>query len=163
MICSSAGTIASRAVDAEALGADETKSAEFLEAFGLDQLVQDRALAFGRERNLLVRPFDAPLQPILLLGIGDVHELIADAPAIGALEEIDHLARRGGGKPQHAVDEDGLVEFGIVETVEARIELRHGGLGRQMQRIEIGREMPDHAIGAHHAEWRGWIPVLPRA
>ena len=36
-----------------------------------------------------------------------------------------------------------------MKAVEARLELRHGGLLRQMQRIEIGREMPDHAIGAH--------------
>ncbi len=81
------------AVQAEALGADEADAGEFLEAFGFDQLVEDRALAFWRERDLLVRPFDAALQPILLLGIVDVHELVADAAAIGALENLHHLAR----------------------------------------------------------------------
>ena len=73
------------AIQAETLGADEAVGGEFLEAFAFDQLVEDRLLAFGREGDVLVRPFDAALQPVLLLGIGDVHELIADAAAIGAL------------------------------------------------------------------------------
>ena len=120
MICSSAGIAASAPSSPKRLVPRKRTPAEFLEAFRFDQLVQDRALAFGREGDFLVRPFDAPLQPILLLGIGDVHELIADAPAIGALQQIDHLARRGGGKAQHAVDEDGLVQFGGVEAVERR-------------------------------------------
>ena len=73
------------AIQAEALGADKTVGGEFLEAFGLDQLVEDRLLAFGGEFDVLVRPLDAALQPVLLLGIVDVHEFIADAAAIGAL------------------------------------------------------------------------------
>ena len=95
MICSSAGIVDFAAVEAEALGAEEAHAGEFLEAFGFDQLVQDRALAFGREGDLLVGSFDAALQPVLLLGIVDVHELVADAPAIGALQDFDHAARRG--------------------------------------------------------------------
>ena len=35
------------AVEAEALGAGELEVAEFLKAFGLDQLVQDRAAALA--------------------------------------------------------------------------------------------------------------------
>ena len=35
-----------------------------------------------------------------------------------------------------------------MEAVEIGIELRQGGLGRQLQRIEVGCEMADHAIGA---------------
>ena len=107
------------AVEPEALGAEEAQAGEFLEAFGFDQLVEDRLLAFGREGDLLVGPFDAALQPVLLLGIVDVHELVADAAAIGALEDVDHLARRGGLQPHHAVDEDGLVHVLGVEAVEA--------------------------------------------
>ena len=36
------------AVEPEALGAEEAQRCEFLEAFGFDQLVEDRLLAFGR-------------------------------------------------------------------------------------------------------------------
>ena len=83
------------AVETETLGADEAHAGEFLEAFRLDQLVEDRAFALGGEMDLLVGAFDAPLQPVLLLGIVDMHELVADAPAIGALQDLHHLARRG--------------------------------------------------------------------
>src|SRR5687767_4324646 len=56
---------------------------ELFEAFRLDELVEDGALAFRREADLLVRTFDALLDPGLLLRIGDVHELHAKCRAIG--------------------------------------------------------------------------------
>ena len=54
------------AVEAEALGAGELHVAELLEALGLDQLVEDRALALAGEADLLVAAFDALLDPGLL-------------------------------------------------------------------------------------------------
>ena len=84
MICSSAGISDFAAVEAEALGAGVLDVEEFLEAFGLDQLVEDRALALAGEGDLLVRAFDALLDPGLLRRIGDVHELDAERLAIGA-------------------------------------------------------------------------------
>ena len=51
------------AVETEALGAGEFEIAEFLEAFGLDQLHQDGAPAFAGEADFLVRPLDALLDP----------------------------------------------------------------------------------------------------
>ena len=54
------------AVETEALGAGEFDVAELLEAFGLDQLHQDRAPALAGETDFLVRPLDALLDPGLL-------------------------------------------------------------------------------------------------
>jgi hypothetical protein len=82
-------------------------SQEALEALGLDQLVEDGALAFRREGDVLVRALDALLDPGLLVGVGDVHELDADACR----------SRCGAGWPgsrarvavlqaQHVIDED---------------------------------------------------------
>ncbi len=51
------------AVEAEALGAGIFDVEEFLEALGLDQLVQDGALALAGEGDLLVRALDALLHP----------------------------------------------------------------------------------------------------
>ena len=73
------------AVEAEALGAGELHVAELLEAFGLDELVEDGALALARERDLLVGPLDALLDPGLLFRVRDVHELEAEGLAVGAL------------------------------------------------------------------------------
>src|SRR3954471_1347053 len=63
------------AVEPEALGTGKLSIAEFLKAFRLDQLVEDRALALAREGDLLVGPLDALLDPALLLRVRDVHEL----------------------------------------------------------------------------------------
>src|ERR1700748_3506042 len=54
------------AVEAEAPCAGELVVAKLLEAVGLDQLVEDRATSLGREADLLVRTFDALLDPRLL-------------------------------------------------------------------------------------------------
>src|ERR1700745_1058566 len=77
------------AVEAEALGTGELDVAELLEAFRLDQLVEDRALALAREADLLVGPLDALLDPGLLHRIGDVHELDAERLAVGAAQDRD--------------------------------------------------------------------------
>ena len=95
------------AVEAEALGAGEFEIEELLEALGLDELVQDRALALAGEGDLLAGALDARLQPGLLGGIGDVHELEADRAAIGAAQDRQHLRDRSRiSRPEHAVDED---------------------------------------------------------
>ena len=56
------------AVEAEALGAGVLDVEEVLEALGLDQLVEDGALALAGEGDLLVRALDALLDPGLLVG-----------------------------------------------------------------------------------------------
>ena len=66
------------AVEAEALGAGDICVEELLEAFGLDQLLEDGDLALAGEGDLLVAALDALLEPGLLRGVGDVHELDAD-------------------------------------------------------------------------------------
>src|SRR5260370_22101712 len=58
-----------RAVETEALGAGEFEVAEFLKTFRLDQLHQDGAAALAGETDLLVRAFDAFLDPALLRGV----------------------------------------------------------------------------------------------
>src|SRR5215510_9457574 len=83
-----------RTVETKALGAREFQITEFLETFGLDQLVEDRAFAFARERNLLVRPLDTRLDPTFLYGIGDVHELDSERLAIGAAKDREDFAQR---------------------------------------------------------------------
>ncbi len=140
------------AVEAEALGAEEAQRRELLEAFALDQLVEDRLLAFRREHDFLVRTFDAALEPVLLLRVVDVHELVADAAGIGALQDVGHLARRRGLQAHHAVHVDRAVHVLGVEAVERRLQLRMRHLRRDVQRIEIGFEMADDAIGAHELD-----------
>src|SRR3954470_21820174 len=73
------------AIETEPLGAGKFEIAELLKAFGFDQLHQDGAPSLAGEADFLVRSFYALLNPALLRGVGDVHELDAEGLAIGAL------------------------------------------------------------------------------
>ena len=117
-----------RAIQAETLGADKAVGGEFLKTFRLDQLVENGFLAFGGERSLACpAPRCGAAASVFLLGT-DVHEFIADAPVLGAPEDI-HLARGGGLHPHHAGDIDGLVHLRVMEAVEIRFELGCGWRG----------------------------------
>ena len=82
------------AIETESLRPGELHVAELLKALGLDELVEDRALALAGEGDLLVRPLDALLDPALLLRVGDVHVLDAERLAVGAAKDGDDLVQR---------------------------------------------------------------------
>src|SRR5215467_362075 len=109
--------------EAEPLGSRELQVAELLEAFRLDQLVEDRPLALAGEADLLVEAFDAFLDPAFLLRVGDVHELDPQRLAIGTLEDGQDLPQGSEFEPEHVVEEDRTVEIGVGEAVAAGIEL----------------------------------------
>ena len=136
------------AVEAEALGAGEFQVAEFLEAFGLDQLVEDGALAFAREADLLVGPFDAFLDPALLRAVGDVQKFDAQRLAVGAPQDGDDLAHGAELKAEHLVEKDRTVEVGFAEAIGAWVELFLVLRRFEPERIEIGVEVSAGAIGA---------------
>ncbi len=135
------------AVQAEALGAREALVQEALEALGLDQLLQDRDLALGRETDLLAASLDPLLDPGLLLGIGDVHVLHSDVPAVGAAQDVEDLAQGRGLQPQHVIEEDRPVEVLFREAVGGRVELGVLDPRVQPQGVEVGLKVAADPIG----------------
>src|SRR3954470_3774395 len=146
------------AVEAEALGAGEFEVAEFFKTFGFDQLAQDRAPALGREADLLVGAFDALLDPGLLRGVGDVHELDAERLAVGALAERDDFLERAVFEAEHVVEEDLAVEISLREAIGARVEFFAVTLRLDAERIELGVEMAAHPIGPDQHQRANRIP-----
>jgi hypothetical protein len=139
------------AVDAEALGALVLDVDELLEAFRLDELLQDRLLALGGEFDALVRTFDAFLYPALLFRVGHMHEFDADRRTIGPFEDLDHLAHGRIFEAEHVVYEDLAVVVLLFEAVGLRGEFvvildRIG----KAERVELGVQVAAHAIGADH-------------
>ena len=148
------------AIYAEALGADKFGCAEPFEGFRLDQLVENRLLAFRREGNAFVGALDPALQPILPLRIVDVHEFVADSAAIGPPQKLHDLARGRGFQPHDTVGEDGPFHVLRPKTVKRGLQLRMILAAFKPQGIEIGFEMADDAIGAH--ELNGADGILGR-
>ena len=136
------------AIKAEALGAHVFDMEEFLEAFGLDQLVEDRLAPFAGKGDFLAVTLDPLFEPSGLLGVGNMHVLQREGAAIGALHDLEDLAHRGHLQAKHIVDEDRAIHIGIGKAVGFRIKLGVGGGLAHSQRVEIGDQMATDAVGA---------------
>ncbi len=136
------------AVQAEALGAGVLLVEELLEGLGGDQAVQDRDLALGREVGAVALALDALLDPGLLVGVLDVHELDADLAAVGGAHRLEDLRQRRRFHPQHVVDEDRAFPVVVVEAVGDGVQLRVTLALGEAQRIQVGLQVAAHAVGA---------------
>ena len=146
MICSSAGTIDSPPSRPKRLVPVYFDVEEALEDLGLDQLLQDRLPSALGEGHLVA--FDAVLDPRPLLGVRDVHVLDADRAAIGALQDVEHLAHGAEFEPESAAEIDRTVVVGLGEAVGLGLELGMLAAADELERIELGDEMAARAIGA---------------
>ncbi len=78
-------------LEREALVPDVLRVQEALEGFSGVEPVEQPQLLFARKRT--VDPFDTLLDPALLVGFLDVHELDADRPAICGAQDVEDLAQ----------------------------------------------------------------------
>src|SRR4029079_7078724 len=130
----------------------EFEVAEFLEAFGFNELVEDGALAFAGEGDLLVGPLDALLNPPLLRAVGDVQKFDPQGLAVGTAQDGDDLAQRAEFEAKDLVEKDRAIEIGLGETVGARIKFLLVVRRRQAERIEVGVDMAAGPISAYQHE-----------
>ena len=138
------------ALQPEALGADVARWQNASKPFGLGQVLQDCALARGVEMRAPGRALDAALDPGLLVGVLDVHELDADRAAIGVAQHLRRSARTVAvSQAQHVVDEDRPVHVGLGEAVGARDRAPGCGCGTcRPSGSSLRLQMAAHAIGA---------------
>ena len=91
---------------------------------------------------------EALLQPTLLFGVDDVHELTADRAAVGLLQRLDDLLERRLFLAQE--ERTGLelgVHVGLGQVMEREIEVRDRIGLAQTERIDIGTLMATEPIG----------------
>ena len=136
------------AFEAEALGADIFAVQEMFEDLGLRQPFENGAAASFRELGPVQRPLDAFLDPGLLVGVLDVHELDADARTIDVVHGRHDLAHAGPFAAEHAVDEDRAVPVVFAETVGCGVEFGMVFRFVQAQRVQPGIKMAAHPVGA---------------
>ena len=136
------------AFEREALGAAIFDVDEGLEAFGLVEIGQDGPLLGGAQIGAVARALDAALDPGLLIRALDVHELDADARAIGLFQDRERFAQRAPGEAQHAVEIDWTVIVGFSEAVARRVKLGMVLVAFELEWIQRRDQMAAHAIGA---------------
>ena len=134
-------------VEAEPLGAHILDVQEFLEPFGLDQLVQDRATPFAGEADFLAVAFDPFLEPTGFFRVRDVHVLQREGAAVGGAHDVDDLAHRRDFEPKYVVEEDRAIHVGLGEAVGFRVKL---GVARGVahpQRVDVGGKVAPDPVG----------------
>jgi hypothetical protein len=136
------------AVQTEALGAGVLDVQEALEALRLDQLLEQLALLLGARSPQVVRALHACLDPGLLVGVLDVHELDADPGAVGLAQDFQDAPERGLLQAEHVVEEELAIEVGLGKAVALGVEFRMMLAAREAERIQIGEQVAAHPIGA---------------
>ena len=135
------------ALDAEALGAGITAVEKALKGLRGRQDLQN-FLFVGRRQLCIATPrLEFLLDPGALGRDLDVHVLDADLAAVGGSQDRDDLAQARALVAEDVVEEDLAVEIGLCEAIAAVIKLGIRPAPVEAERIEIGFEMPAHAIG----------------
>ena len=116
MICSSAGTIDSPPSSPKRLVPVYLTSRKRSKLSASISFLRIAFLPCGVKR-ISCRPLDAVLDPVPLLGIGDVHVLDADMLAVGALQDAEHLTQRAEFEAERAAEIDRPVVVRLGEAV----------------------------------------------
>ncbi len=135
-----------RPFEREALRAEELVLQELLEHLGADHLLKDLDPIGPRQRQPVARALHPALKPVAQLEIVDVRGLHADGAAVGLAQQADQIAQRLPPRPGDVLAAEHQVEILLGEAVVPERDLG-ARAGHQPQRIEIGREMPELAIG----------------
>ncbi len=147
---------------------DETGVEEVLELLGLEEILQGAQAVGAVQRMRAGVGLHALLQPAFLLRVLDVHILAPDLAAISAAQRLQYLPQRGyrlgsafaDGFPEGAGEKfpvevpDGQPVGG---GIEFRVIVRLGAEG-----IEVGDEMPAHAVRVDELQNGGFLPTAGR-
>ncbi len=131
----------------EALLANVLGVEEALQAFSRGQAVEDVLLLLESEHRLGTRGFQALLPPALLRLVADVHELGADAAAVGFAQVVEQLAQAHRFLAEiriAGVEDDIEIAFG--EAVERGVEVRQGRTFLALERIQVCPVRTDVAV-----------------
>ena len=123
MICSSAGMSDSPPSSPKRLVPVYLMSMNFSKPSASTSLFRIARLPSGVKAIPLSGPSMRSWIQAFSFGIGDVHELDAERRAIGAAQDLQHLADGREFQAEHVVDEDRPVVVGLGEAVARRVQL----------------------------------------
>ena len=134
------------------------------ELLGRDQFPEDSLLDFDRNRfgidKLATNLF---AHPDLFFFALNVAVLDADLAAIGALQDVENFAQRRAFRVGQAAGNEHSIEIPDRQTVRFDVQLGMIKQRHRVQRIDVGDQVPAHAIGIdqfHHARFSDRLLVL---
>src|SRR5262249_38161333 len=118
-----------------------------------DELLIDAQALVARQLGPVARRLHALFEPRALLGIADPEVLGAERSAVGLAQGGDQLAEGARRRTAETPGVHRLVEVALAEGVLRDVE--EGMLrGRSGERIDVGEDMAEVAVGADQAERR---------
>ncbi len=136
------------AVEAEALRSRVLLVQKLLERFGGGETLEDLELPLVLQARALEHALHPQLDPCLLVGVLQVHELEPHGSAVVATHHLHDFTHRRRIETQDPVQIDGPVHVSFGEAVRLRLQLRVRLFGGQPERIEVGLEVAPDAIGS---------------
>ena len=133
------------ALEREALVADVLGVEEALEALRLHDLLEDALLARRVEGRVVARRLHPVLEPVLPLGVGDVHVLDADRPAVGLAQGVEDLAQRRLVLAGEPAGHELAVEVPQGEAVGRGVEVAVRRPGA-VEGVEVGHQVAAHPV-----------------
>jgi hypothetical protein len=107
----------------------------------------------GAERRRTAHRLEALLQPALLLGVDDVHDLAADGAAVGLIQRRDDLLQW---RAVQAQEEGAGLELGVQialrQLVEGEVEVGDGRRAAQAQGVDVRLLVAAEAVGVDQLE-----------
>ena len=133
------------AVKAEPLLRRVARVEKSLEGICFAELTEDVHLLVAVDRRAIAHRFHALGKPVSLLGVLNVHELDADVPAVGVVEQLDDVAQLRRVLQRQIAGIELSVEIRLGQLVCLKLQtVGCGALGSQ--RVECRREVTGVAI-----------------
>ncbi len=144
-----------RALQAEALGAEELGVEVALETLGLVELAQDPHLLL--DRKLRCRHLGVLLDPQLLVRFLDVHVLDAGGAAVGIAQQPEDPSQIHPGLTGEPTGGELAIEVPQCQSVGERVELGVDDRRILTQWVEVGDEVAPHPVHVDQPECAGLL------
>jgi hypothetical protein len=112
--------------------------------------------------GLIVLDLDPLLEPVALLGVGDVHVLDADRAAVGVAQHAEDVPQRHQPLAGESADRELPVEIPERQLVLEDVQV---GVGADpvLERVGVGHEVAVASVGLDHLDDPGFLVDLPLA
>ncbi len=135
----------------EALLADVLGVQVAFQTLGSRQALQGAALGLCVQVVVATGHFQALVQPLALLDLGDVHEFRTDRAGVGLLQTLQQVAQFHARLAGDTAGAELTAQVAFRQAVERQAQIRRIGRRGQAQRVQAGTEVATRTVGGDQA------------
>ncbi len=123
-------------------------------AFRRDQRPQQFSALVGFQFFAGPGGFDAALQPVFLVGIGNRHILKANRSGVGLAQQLHNVAELHVVGSHQIPGVEHQIHVGVRQTERLGVQVADLRLNTQVDRIGLGAHVPENAVGLNQTQHR---------